>query len=278
MAQTNKAAVVGVRSSVKVPQGGFVRANLETGKALVCSVDGLEKQGKDHFGLTGPGPVCIISTDIGVDGVVQKFQKVKEIYIAHYRLGFEGNAKKRSLEDMQEIASICDKTWSNITRDYHQALDDGARTIICDTGTDLWEILRMARFGKLTQVMPHHYGPVNAEFDAFIKAAYDDQGQARANVIFLHKLKEEWKNGADGKGTRTGEYKRAGFAGMAFAVQVNAVVWRDAEDPKVPSCFHCTIQDCRHDPSLNQMDLQGEECNFPTLAAMVLGADVEDFT
>jgi hypothetical protein len=260
---------------IHVPSGGFVRADKKIDRRLIASVDGLEKQGKDHFALTAPGPICIISTDNGLDGVVQKFQEEKEIYIAEYRVTLAATGmKKRTLEDMQELANACDKIWSNIMRDYNDAMESGARTVIVDTATELWEVLRMARFGKLAQVKPHHYAPVNAEFDGFIKDAYGHQG---VNLLLLHKLTEEWKDGADGQGRRTGEYKRSGFKGVAFAVQVNAAVWRDPEEKKIPDCFHCTVQDCRHDPSLNGVDLEGLDCNFPVLAAMVLGGDPEEF-
>ena len=262
-------------SGIRVPSGGFRRADTPIARRIICSIDGLEKQGKDHFSLTAPGPICVISTDQGLDGVVQKFQAKKEIYIADYRISLAATGlKKRTLEDMQELSSACNKIWSNIVRDYNEALESGARTVIVDTATELWEILRMARFGKLTQIMPHHYAPVNAEFDGFIKDSYEHPG---VNLILLHKLKEEWKNSADGKGNKTGEYERAGFKGVAFAVQVNAVVWRDKDEEKVPNCFHITVQDCRHDPSLNGLDLAGEDCNFPTLAALVLGGEPEEF-
>ena len=260
---------------IQVPPGGFVRANKAFARRLICSIDGLEKQGKDHFALTAPGPICVISTDVGLDGVVQKFQDLKEIYIAEYRvaLGPKGG-RKQTLEDMQEVAAACSKIWAGILRDYQDALDSGARTVIVDTATEVWEILRMARFGKLTQVMPHHYGPVNAEFDGFIKDAYEREG---VNLILLHKLTEEWKNDSAGKGSPTGTFRRSGFKGVAFAVQVNAVVYRDAEEEKIPDAFHVTIQDCRHNPSLNGIDLSGAECTFPYLAALVLDGTPEEF-
>jgi len=47
------------------------------------------------------------------------------------------------------------------------------RTLIFDTGTEAWELCRMARFGKLAQVMPQHYTEVNSEFRALVKAAYE---------------------------------------------------------------------------------------------------------
>ena len=41
------------------------------------------------------------------------------------------------------------------------SMDEG--TVVMDTASEAHELSRLAAFGKLTQVMPHHYGPVNAE-------------------------------------------------------------------------------------------------------------------
>ena len=73
---------------------------------------------------------------------------------------------------------------------YQWALAEPAvRTISVDTATELWELLRMARFGKLTQVMPYQYGPVNAEFRSLIRMAYASD----KNLILLHKMRKVYK-------------------------------------------------------------------------------------
>jgi hypothetical protein len=225
--------------------------------------------------LTAPGPICVISMDLGLEGVIQKFQSLKEIYVAEYHVTLAATGlKKRTLEDMQEVANACNSIWANIARDYNEAMDSGARTVVIDTATKLWEVLRMARFGKLAQIMPHMYAPTNAEFDEFIKDAYEHPG---VNLVLIQQLKEEWKNSADGKGNKTGGYEVAGFKGTAYAVQVNAVTWKDEDERKVPDKFHLTITNCRHNPTLDGIDLSGEECNFPTLAALVLDGDPSEF-
>lgn len=275
--QGNTQKVAGLR----VPEGGFKRSDQEVARRLICSIDGLDKQGKTHFGLTAPGPMAIINTDDGLDGVIQKFHKKKEILVADYKVDFGSNRiAKPTLEQQQELANQCDKIWRNIMKDYKEALDGGARTVLCDTGTELWEILRMARFGKLTQIMPHHYGPVNAEFRDFIRMAYDKtvaRGHScDVNLILQHKLKDEYKNGADGKGVKTGEYERAGMKDIAYLVQVAAVAWREDGLP-VPDCFHLTVTNCRQNADMTGQDLQGDMASFPVLAGAVLDCDPEEF-
>ena len=92
------------------------------------------------------------------------------------------------------------------------------RTLIIDTATEAWELCRLAEFGKLTQVMPHHYTTVNSEFKALIKAADEN---IRLNSIWIHKKKKEYKTGSSGKDSWSGKWERAGFGDMAFLVDVN---------------------------------------------------------
>lgn len=228
-------------------------------------MDGLEKRGKNHFALSAPGPVGILSLDLGLDGVVQKFQNKKEIWVAEHRVN---TTALRAQHNMEDVAEVANEAWNNIMRDYDEMLASGAKSGIIDTATELWEILRLARFGKLDQVRPHHYGPVNAEFREVIRKAYDTD----MNLLLLHKMKDEYKNDS-----RTGDVKRSGFSDMGFLVQVIVQCWRDEE--KAPDCFHATVVDCRQDPTLNGFDMQGEMATFPTLAQLVFTeTSAEDWT
>ena len=228
----------GKSNGIITASGGWHRADAPVKRRMICSVDGLEKRGKNHFAFTAPGPIGIISLDLGMDGVVQKFQNKKEVWVAEHRVN---TTKLRAEHSMEDVAGVANEAWDNIMRDYGEMLASGARTGIIDTSTELWEILRLARFGKLDQVRPHHYGPVNAEFREVIRMAYDTD----MNLLLLHKMKPEYINDKN-----TGDVRRAGFSDMGFLVQVIVQCWRD-DEVKAPDCFHVTVTDSRHDPSLN---------------------------
>ena len=235
------------------PRPGYVTASEQVKPRLICSLYAHEKCGKTHFAFTAPAPIAYIGMDIGDEGVIQKFQGVKTIYKADARFDLK---KGKDLQDRAKEA------WTYISDRYFEAFEDPAvRTIICDTGGEMWEIIRLAAFGKLTQVMPMQYGPVNAEWDGMIR-----YGLLRdKNVIFLHKVKEKYK-GKDA----TGEYERKGNSGMGYLVQAEVELWKDTREP-VPDRYKCTIRTCRHRPELEDMvTLEGEDCTFSTLAAMVL--------
>lgn len=246
---------------------GFVRAEAEVRKRLICAIDGLEKQGKTHFALTAPGPIAVISTDIGLDGVIQKFQKKKEIWVAEHKIDVPGLIRDT---DIQVVSKAAQTAWKELGNRYQEALETPEiRTIIWDTATEFWEILRMARFGKLTQVMPHHYGPVNAEFRELLRRAHDLDDK---HLILLHKMKDQYVNDK-----RTGEVKRAGMADTGFLVQVAGRAWKDDKEPAVPDKFHFTIAECRFDPELEGVDLSGADCTFPSLCAAVLGGEAGEY-
>ena len=61
---------------------GFVRATAELRHRVVMSVDGLERTGKTDFALsTAPDPIVLIPTDKGLEGVIQKYQRKRRIYV-----------------------------------------------------------------------------------------------------------------------------------------------------------------------------------------------------
>lgn len=231
--------------NVSIKSLGLTRSSNTTIKRrrLIVNIMGKEKQGKTHFGLTAPGPIGLLDFDYGLEGVVDKFHGDKAIYPVEYRLG--------EITAGQHLA-----VWEKAKTMLKDMLKEKElRSVLIDTGTEAWELLRMARFGKLTQVMPQHYGPVNAEMRELIREAYSSD----KNLILLHKMTEIYANNQP-----TGKFGMAGFKDVPYNVQVNLLAWRDTD-----GIFHTTIQDCRQNADLAGLDLVGELCNFPALASMV---------
>ncbi|HXN71600.1 MAG TPA: hypothetical protein VN861_03495 [Candidatus Acidoferrales bacterium] len=223
----------------------FVRADKPLTKRIIISLTGEEKTGKNHTSLTAPSPIYVHSFDIGLDGVVQKFQDEKKIYVADYELTVQPGEASAG-----EVAEAADKVWQQFVSNYRDGLAScGNGTTVVDTDTELYELLRLARFGKLTQIMPHHYGPVNAELRDVIRESYDHD----ANVFFLSKKCPVWENYIDStgkeKGRKTGELARKGFGDLAFLVQVVATTVRD--DTPEGTVFNVEIEDCRFNPAAN---------------------------
>lgn len=276
--------------AINVKNTGFSKADAATDIAqrLICSISAEEKQGKTRFGLTMPAPIGFLNFDEGDEGLIAQFPD-KEIYKADYPV------VDKTGGNLDKVAKAADEVWNKFTKDYMFALDN-FRSVVVDTGTEIWELLRVARFGKLTQVSPHQYGPVNAEFRNLIKEIFKPK-YSHVNLCFLNKLGKEYKTTVrptDGKeiSNPTGALVRKGFGDMGFLVQLNAVAHRYSEcvvtdtgavkfkpvkATNGDNGFRLTILDSRHNAEMARTTLQGELLEFPWLAAMTTGQDREIF-
>jgi hypothetical protein len=244
---------------------GFTLATTKAKHRLIMSIEGTEKCGKNHFAFTAPGPVYFHSLDFGDEGVIQKFQPGGafhrpglKIHKAEYRLDIPPNTA------IQDAADTARPVWSRFLSNFAEGLAKG-RTTIVDTATEAYEVLRMAEFGKLTQVMPHHYGPVNQVMKGLWRDAYNSD----SNLIMLHRMKEEWENkvNSQGKevGNKTGRWEMAGYKGTYFEAQVCCRAYKEGGE------FKLLIFDCRQNPDLEGMVLeQGSGMlDFKTLGQLV---------
>jgi hypothetical protein len=231
---------------------------------VVLSVAGMPKTGKLHFALTAPGPIVLMSTDKGHEGVAKKFPK-KEIWEAQYDM----HPPKKVREDKDRAIEWTAGRWEQFCSDYHAALKaSGARTVVIDNGSDTYEACRMARFGRLTQVMPENYGPLKAEMRDLIRKAYDHE----CNVIWLHRLKERWEGRSP-----TGRFEIDGFKEMDSHVQASLVTVRedqfDDNGKATGSLFKVVVKDSRHNPMLNGTEFpleEGADPDFASVASMLV--------
>ena len=209
---------------------------------LTVQISGLEKQGKTHFALSAPGPILVFNSDIGLEGVVHKFASDKEI------IEFDMFEK-----DPDRVKVL----WDSFLKAYQVGLQT-VRTVIWDTATEIWDLLRTAKFGRATQIMPFQYGPLNAEYRRLLRMAFDSP---RCNLLLLHKLKPVYINDK-----RTTDYAPAGFGETGYLVQLKTRVYREEGGGE----FHIYIEDSRHEPELAGEDFEGALCSFPLIASMCI--------
>ena len=234
---------------MKLPSN-FKEASTIIHPRLVLSIEGLPKAGKTHLALTAPGPIAYLNLDNGLESVINKFAGDKKIYVSNYDTPI----------NPRDVYPDIDKTiavWHQLKQDFITALSSGVKTVIVDTCTEMYELVRLARLGKLSQVQPFQYGLPNYEF----KALLDESLKAvNVNTIFLHKMKDKYL-----KDKRTGEYERAGYSGIEYIVQVFLRIFFDSDG------FNIEIMDSRHDKSLAGTVITGNEvCNFQTIATMLM--------
>jgi hypothetical protein len=252
--------------AAKMASLGFIEADDTVHKRIILSIGGREKQGKTHLALSAPAPIGIFSSDIGTEGVVNKFKREGKDIWAH---------EMQVPEKHDEAKEI----WENFKKAYYGILRvPEIRTVIFDTATEIWELLRICRFGKLTQVMPYQYGPVNAEYRRLLKDCYSTQ----KNLILLHKMKPVY---IDDK--RTKNFENAQFSDTPYIAQVNVEVFRSTPKKACPYCkksdgiqrhWGIKIKDCRQNPELIDKVFTDQLCTFPFIASLIVPeSDQEDW-
>ena len=199
-----------VPSHISLP--GYTPYVVEERTGRWIASDGLERRGKTTFAFMAPGPIAVLSNDTGTKAIANKFAGHKQILWCP----FEVNDDK-SVSQSYHLAQ-----WEGFKKNFNNAVKSRqVRTIIVDTATAAWELIRLARFGKLTQVMPQHYVTVNAEFQGMFEEAY--HARPDLNVIFPHRVKKEYKGSKKDpdKDSWTGKFERAGYKDIRYVVDVN---------------------------------------------------------
>ena len=228
----------------------FKKADAVVYPRLVLSVEGLPKHGKTHLALTAPDPIAYLNLDNSLESVIHKFATNKQVFVSNYDAPVN---PKDAYPDIDKTIAV----WQQLKQDFMTALSSGVRTVVVDTCTEMYELVRLARLGKLSQVQPFQYGLPNYEFKALLDEAVKN---TKVNTIFLHKMKDKYV-----KEKRTGEYERAGYSGMSYIVQAFLRVFYDEDG------FNLEVLDSRHEKSLAGMVLTGNDvCTYQTIASMLL--------
>lgn len=230
---------------------------------LVMRIGGLEKNGKTHFALTAPGPIGVLDIDRGLEGVIEKFLPFKEIYAKSFR-----HMRAETQKEHQE-------RWDAVEAGYYEYLNDpDLRSIIVDTDTEAWEMVRLAEFGKLSGVKSHHYGVVNGIFRKMIDAAFDSD----KNVIFISRFKKQYirKKADSDDAVWNGLFEASGFSEMPALVMANLKATLEGEPGNQTPTIK--VMNCRHNMALNGETFEGDLATFSFVAANIKeGTTPEDW-
>ena len=222
-------------SSAKVatlPAKRFIRASSAIKPRIIGASFGEPGTGKTSWWLGAPGPIYVFSLDQGLEGVVEKYQEDKDIYVAEYNWAPFHTTSRDDVEiaadDKRMQNEACDLR-DRILADFQLALDgDGklapARTILIDKLTDVWELFRYAEFGAPNDA-PRNYPKLNQRMRRLLNMpkAYD------CNFGVVEGMKDEWKTSAKVKADgsvkespiSTGKRVRQGFGETEGLVHVN---------------------------------------------------------
>ena len=206
-------------------QAGWTKATAVP-RRLVCSIEGLDKTGKSHLAMSAPGPIVYVDLDVGTEGVIQKCQQDYLIYKVE---------QPKRLGSSSELMDKFKDVWSDVQTQVASALSIGSGTLVIDTFTEVYDICRLAHFGKMAQVQPHQYSVCYADMREIIRLA----NASKMNVILLHRM------GAD---FNTGELTFQGWKQVPSEVQ--AVLRTQRSDTDSGPVFSAEVRTCRHKPEM----------------------------
>jgi hypothetical protein len=164
-----------------------------------------------------------------------------------------------------DIKSANLTVWDRVVRDFEYEVRN-SRSVLVDTLTEALDVRKLAEYGRNSQILQIYYGSIYADFRWMVKEARKHD----ANVLFVHRVKDEYKNG-----DRTGNDVLAGWREIAYEAQV--YIEHDRTDDGI---FTTTVRDCEQNAMINGMILSSEddENDFPTLACRIFpDSDPEDW-
>ena len=227
-------------------------------RRVVASIEGKEGTGKTFLACTADGPIIYFDIDIGTEGVVEQFQDGSNGITPRRILRKRIRIPKGESKDTYE--SLWNEVWQMAETAYK--LKRGA--VIWDTGSELYELCRLARYGKLAQVPPHYYQLANNDWRDFARLAYDSD----MSTILIHKVKPVWVNN-----NRTNEYEPSGFSETPYMVQVRLSTFRNQTDDG--AVFGFKILKCRPKDSLVGETVAGPMSSFPFLLNLIYGKEAK---
>lgn len=244
--------------AISIKDVTFKRAEFIPPTKIDLIVEALDGAGKTFFGLTAPGPISFHNFDDGLDRAIQGFPKDRleklELYTFDY--DFARTLKLPGADISKGLIEQSAEVWAEFAVNARTSLAR-CRTNVIDTGSAGWELLRLARLGKLTQVMPVQYTAVNLEFKELIQALH----RSTSNTIWLHRLKQAY-DAADKKIPNS--YERQGFTDMAYEVDAVLRLSYDEMDG-----FRLRFGKCANRSLTGTYVTGADKISFPQIAAMI---------
>jgi len=243
-------------------------------RAVFLEAFGDTGSGRTTFALTAPGPIAVIHCIEKIDGIIEPFA---------YKIGPNGDGTSGVhnfgglfVGSPKEVCAAATLAWNNLEKAVIDAFT-WARTIIIDTHTDAWELIRLSYFGALKPSegrTENNYGPVNAQWLTLFRRY---KMQSKCNMIVIGKTKDEYKvppgGKAGGMGQRTGNTIVAGQKDIGSMAEVRIRTERDIDG----GTFKSKIIKGWMNAPVEGVELENEISNFGQLMGLVTGTDPEEW-
>jgi AAA domain len=244
----------------------LVRATVEKKVSAIVTSMSKEGLGKSAFALTAPEPLVYINLDREPKGeYIEGLIKSRNIYRPQLNFKAMRNGKTydsaKAPEYWQQL--------NDLTMDCFK--DSTIRTVVHDTGNATWELVRVARHGKLKQINPYNYGELNAEFEGLLYAA-EEYGKI---LILVHRVKKQYATNKDGKDAWNGRYEVAGYSNMPFVANIALEHFRVEADADTGQAagFGVRVLQNKINPETDGKEYTRDECTFDMLGIDTWGEE-----
>lgn len=248
---------------------------------FVVTVFGPTGVGKDSFALTAPRPTLWIETE--PDGILRARKSLDSdgVYRVPAYMPPDSGVGKEVMDKLWK--EHCEKTLTNLQGAFDAACkDNDIRTIVLNTDTDLWNLVRGAEFGRLFQVMQIMYSHVNPVMESFfIKAR-----AAKKNLVMVQKGELAWEVERNSKGdrvyddkgrekrTQSDEIEGKGWKNTHFNSDI--VLGMDKDRPrklgsKVATRYIMQAVKCGFGDGVEGRTFENDDCTWDALMAAIRG-------
>ena len=260
-------------SSLGLP-AGFSSTTKPSG-TLIVSVRGPVGVGKTYTSLkTIAGPVIYLNGDRDNDLLLGRLRGKfgrEIISTERYILKFQHDVMRGKGAQVDDNASIARKIRDRFKAELISALESQVRYIVIDQSAFVWSLIRIARWGKLTEIPQILYSQANWEMEQIIHQA-DNTGKV---IIWISPSEAVWEDVVEQtpqgpKKTRrpTNKTQSIGYKSFDSAMTVIAEMSYDIEENTR------TMKIIKGVQNMGKV-LAGKEVGIPQMLALATG--VEDW-
>lgn len=223
------------------------------------TVHGLDNSGKTRLAISAPDPIGVLALDKNSKRTVEKEAELlnKVVIVNSTPFLSDKEAIKLALvEDPNEVK----KAYTEV---YKRTLDSGMRladhndirTVVIDTGSQLFDYVLFAHFGRRTQIPPTSRAAANQDMIDFMNALRSK------NVVIIHRSKEIWKStgATDKQGNPikepSGKFELEGFKNVGYFCTAAFELINKKTAKTLEEKFRVKVITCKTNSMLEGQDL-----------------------
>ncbi|HEX6825451.1 MAG TPA: AAA family ATPase [Nitrospiraceae bacterium] len=248
---------------------------IEADDKLAMAVYGLQGSGKTKLAITAPDPIGFVALDRKARKTVERISKElgKTVFMPKEDFIRVGNPMELATMKVEQAKIVYRRHVDSIKMACFKLYKHPqVRTIVLDTGSQLWEDMLFAHFGRNDRIMPRDRGAVNQEMIDLLNAL------SGKHLIITHKAKEVWRNDKP-----TGRFEIAGFPHIGY--HVNSMIELKCDSKKEEGDdgrFTLDMILCQDNPAIQGPGgknlLSDDMISFQNLAQLIYpDADPEEF-